>query len=237
MGLFQENSLLETLNLSLFFLVTNIYQDLYVPFPKRKYVYIYILRKYVRSTNSHIKAHLLRKHACLLMTFKKWRKFFAPQGLKCSERNGFVITISPWFDSEERRKNIRISTSSSHLLCWACKLLLLFLVTKSCPTFCDCSLPGFMSMGFPRHEYWSGLPCPPPGDLPTHGSNLCLLHWQANTLPLSCLGSPDLQILDWKELVNSLHHSQLPNKLGPKSLDYGTFWFAGIKLELMNQFE
>ena len=24
----------------------------------------------------------------------------------------------------------------------------------------------FLSMGFPRQEYWSGLPCPPPGDLP-----------------------------------------------------------------------
>ena len=23
-----------------------------------------------------------------------------------------------------------------------------------------------LSMGFPRHEYWSGLPCLPPGDLP-----------------------------------------------------------------------
>ena len=23
-----------------------------------------------------------------------------------------------------------------------------------------------LSMGFPREEYWSGLPCPPPGDLP-----------------------------------------------------------------------
>ena len=23
-----------------------------------------------------------------------------------------------------------------------------------------------MSMGFPRQEYWSGLPFPPPGDLP-----------------------------------------------------------------------
>ena len=22
-----------------------------------------------------------------------------------------------------------------------------------------------LSMGFPRQEYWSGLPCPPPGDL------------------------------------------------------------------------
>ena len=24
-------------------------------------------------------------------------------------------------------------------------------------------------MGFPRQEYWSGLPCPPPGDLPNPG--------------------------------------------------------------------
>ena len=26
-----------------------------------------------------------------------------------------------------------------------------------------------MSMGFPRQEYWSGLPFPPPGDLPSPG--------------------------------------------------------------------
>ena len=25
------------------------------------------------------------------------------------------------------------------------------------------------SMGFSRQEYWSGLPCPPPGDLPDSG--------------------------------------------------------------------
>ena len=25
---------------------------------------------------------------------------------------------------------------------------------------------GPLSMGFSRQEYWSGLPCPPPGDLP-----------------------------------------------------------------------
>jgi len=24
-------------------------------------------------------------------------------------------------------------------------------------------------MGFSRQEYWSGLPCPPPGDLPDAG--------------------------------------------------------------------
>ena len=26
-----------------------------------------------------------------------------------------------------------------------------------------------LSMGFSRHECWSGLPCPPPGDLPDPG--------------------------------------------------------------------
>ena len=26
-----------------------------------------------------------------------------------------------------------------------------------------------LSMGFSRQEYWSGLPCPPPGDFPDPG--------------------------------------------------------------------
>ena len=30
-----------------------------------------------------------------------------------------------------------------------------------------CQAP--LSMGFSRQEYWSGLPCPPPGDLPDPG--------------------------------------------------------------------
>ena len=35
-----------------------------------------------------------------------------------------------------------------------------------------------LCMGFSRQEYWSGSPRPPPGDLPTQGSNLRLLRWQ-----------------------------------------------------------
>ena len=40
-----------------------------------------------------------------------------------------------------------------------------------CLTLCvplDCSLPG-SSVEFFRQEYWSGLPFPPPGDLPKPG--------------------------------------------------------------------
>ena len=43
---------------------------------------------------------------------------------------------------------------------------------QSCPTLCDpmnCSRQAPLLMGFSRQEYWSGLPCPPPGDLPNPG--------------------------------------------------------------------
>ena len=47
-----------------------------------------------------------------------------------------------------------------------------------------------LSMGFPRQEYWSGLPFPSPGIFPTKGWNPRLLHWKAASLPLSHQGSP-----------------------------------------------
>ena len=50
-----------------------------------------------------------------------------------------------------------------------------------------------LSMGFPRQEYCSGLPCPPPGDLPDPGIELTFLEtpdWRAGFLPLCCLESP-----------------------------------------------
>ena len=47
-----------------------------------------------------------------------------------------------------------------------------------------------LSMGFPRQEYWSGLPFPPPGDLPHPGIELTSPALQADSLPLSHQGSP-----------------------------------------------
>ena len=46
-----------------------------------------------------------------------------------------------------------------------------------------------LSMEFSRQEYWSELPFPTLGDLPTQGLNLCLLLWQADSLPLCHLRS------------------------------------------------
>ena len=50
-----------------------------------------------------------------------------------------------------------------------------------------------LSMGSSRQEHCSGLPCPPPGHLPTQGWNLhllCLLRWQVGSLPLVPPGKP-----------------------------------------------
>ena len=48
-------------------------------------------------------------------------------------------------------------------------------------------------MGFSRQEHWSGVPCHPPGDLPTQGWNLHLpnsLHWQADSFTTEPAGKP-----------------------------------------------
>ena len=46
------------------------------------------------------------------------------------------------------------------------------LAAQLCPTLCDpmdCSHQAPLFMEFSRQEYWSGLPSPPPGDLPDPG--------------------------------------------------------------------
>ena len=42
-----------------------------------------------------------------------------------------------------------------------------------------------LSVGFSRQEYWSGLPRPPPGDLPNPGIQRTSPALQADSLPLS----------------------------------------------------
>ena len=83
---------------------------------------------------------------------------------------------------------------------------------QSCLIFCDpvnCSPPGSYSMGFSRQEYWSGLPCPPPGDLPHPGikpESPMAPALQADSLPLS----------HWERRVTDLGmHGGIARTLGP----------------------
>ena len=56
----------------------------------------------------------------------------------------------------------------------------------------DCRPCDFLSMGFPRQESWSGLPFPPPGDLPNPGIEPRSPELQADSLPLNHLRSPPI---------------------------------------------
>ena len=47
-----------------------------------------------------------------------------------------------------------------------------------------------LSMGFPRQEYWCGLPFPPPGVLPNPGMGTKSPALQTDSLPLSHQRSP-----------------------------------------------
>ena len=82
----------------------------------------------------------------------------------------------------------------------------------------DCSPQAPVSMGFSRQEYWSGLPYPPPGDLADpriEPSVLCLLNWQAGSLPLERPGKPDFK------------HTALPVRIQIHVLLLSNFHFHG----------
>ena len=67
-----------------------------------------------------------------------------------------------------------------------------------------CQAP--LSLGFPRQEYWSGLPCSPPGDLLDPGELACPT-LAGDFLPLSHMGS---DASDWPHL----NHDQNPGYEG-----------------------
>ena len=71
------------------------------------------------------------------------------------------------------------------------------LVTKSCLTLVSpwtVAHQAPLSLGFPRKEYWSGLPFPPPGDHPDQGSKriFCIGRWN-----LYCWATREAPILTY----------------------------------------
>ena len=75
-------------------------------------------------------------------------------------------------------------------------------VSDSFATSWTVALQAPLSMGLSRQEYWSELPCPPPGDLPTQGSIL-VLH-------ISCTGAT----ATWEapEVVDLQRQSKCPQR-------------------------
>ena len=77
----------------------------------------------------------------------------------------YLIAVFIWF--QKWHQNIIKHVCCAVLSCFSRVQLLVTLWTVVCQA------P--LSMGFSRPEYWSGLPCPPPGDLPNSGIELAFL--------------------------------------------------------------
>ena len=68
-----------------------------------------------------------------------------------------------------------------------------------------------LSMGFSRQEYWSGLPCPPPGDLPDPEIKPRSPALQAHSLPAEPPGKPKNTGVGSRSLLQGIFPTQESN--------------------------
>ena len=64
-------------------------------------------------------------------------------------------------------------------------------------------------MGFSRQEYWSGLPFPPPGDLPDSGIEPGLPELQADPLLTEPPGKKGLNLLVWPLSIGLIYYPKI----------------------------
>ena len=93
-----------------------------------------------------------------------------------------------------------------------------------------CQAP--LSMGFSRQEYWNGLHALLQGIFPTQGSNPRLLHWQADSLSLSHLGSPTSE--DTKNQTPSFPLSDSLPWYSPSLLHASPPQYTSLQVDFMN---
>ena len=108
----------------------------------------------------------------------------SPTGLLCCSLNmsdippQFFSTCSfPCLDRSPSKRKLQVQHKNSKMALGFPSLVPIHVCThakslQSCPTLCDpwtVAHQAPLSLGFSRQEYWNGLPCPPPGDLPGPG--------------------------------------------------------------------
>ena len=102
----------------------------------------------------------------MYISISSWRRTWQPTPVLLpgeSHGQSNLVGYSPWGHKE-------LDTTqwlTHYILCMIYRL-----VAKLCPTLSTAwtvARQAPLSMGFSRQEYWSGLPCPSPGDLPHPG--------------------------------------------------------------------
>ena len=95
-----------------------------------------------------------------------------------------------------------------YVMTYVC-VLVCFSHIRLCMMLWAAACQASLSMRFSHREYWSGLLCPPPGDLPNPEiksmSLMSNLHWQMGSLLLVLPGKPILSTSIVSYRVVSLH--------------------------------
>ena len=107
-----------------------------------------------------------------------------------------------------------------------CECTVRCLVTQLCPTLCDpmdCRPPGSSVHGILQARNRSGLPCPPPGDLPNPGTEPRYPALQVDSLPPEPPGKPKCDSADAatpaviaEELGECKKQGDQGNRTGPR---------------------
>ena len=98
------------------------------------------------------------------------------------------------------------------------------LVAQSCPALCDClhcSRPGCSVSG---QEYWSGLSCPPPGDLPNPGIEPRSPALWADSLTSELPGKPKNIGVGSLSLLQGIFPTQELNRVSCTAGGFFTSW-------------
>ena len=103
-----------------------------------------------------------------------------------------MISNTNWMELQQSKE------SYYFLLSRVCCMLSRFSHARlfATPWTIACQAP--LSMGFSRQEYWSGLPCPPPGDLPDPGTE------PTSLMPSALAGKFFTTITIWEFLPGAL---------------------------------
>ena len=142
---------------------------------------------------------------------------------------------------------ISIYSTMFHYLLSACLLSLLAkLLGRLCPTLCnpmDCSPQSRapLSMGFSRQEYWSGLPCPPPADLPDSGiehASLMSPALQEDSLPLAPPKKPAYTVVRLYNEFWSVALGRLWRRSPPVYVTHNQLWIIfSLSLSILESLE
>ena len=124
------------------------------------------------------------------------------QFMKLHQKLHYMVPCKKSQELPEPYKHVKSSSSGrSYIILNAKRNKLKVLAVLSHSAMSDSSWPHGLQTarllcpwGFSRQEYWSGLPCPPPGDLPNSGIEPRSPALQVDSLPFAPPGKPKLKV-------------------------------------------